>query len=137
MKGLVYILSFFLAITVFVGCKTKYVAVPEVHYRDSVHVKHTRDSIFLHDSVFSTVYVKGDTVFSEKYKTRYIYKNIMRVDTVLRTIQDSVPYPVEVVKDKYVYTMRWYEKLFMRIGIACTLCFVVLVILLFIKNRSI
>lgn len=91
----IYIL---LALLLFGACKTKEVVkvVPEVHYKDQVQV--LKDSVFLHDSVFNTIYARGDTVFVERYKYKYYTKERLKYDTII--VRDSVPYPIEVVKYK-------------------------------------
>jgi len=103
-------LSITLAATLLSGCKTKYVAVPEWHYRDSVRTQYVRDSVTLRDSVFVAQYVKGDTVYRDKVRTQYLYKHIDRRDTVLVERRDSVPYPVEKKVTEYKYRTRWYDK---------------------------
>lgn len=83
------------------SCKTKYVAVPEYH---EVIVNHhdtlnTRDSIYQRDSVW--MYMKGDTVWKEKFsilykdkwRERIVYRDSIKVDSV------RVPYPVYVKKN--------------------------------------
>ena len=88
------------------GCKTaRYVPVPSISV-DSVYVdRFTRDSVYLHDSVFVNRWMQGDTVYVDKVVTRYKYKDRWRHDTVAVVRVDSVrvPYPVE--KD-----LGWWEK---------------------------
>jgi len=92
------------------GCKTKYVAVPEWHYRDSVRTQYVRDSVTLCDSVFVSQYVKGDTVYRDKVRTTCLYKDRLRVDTVAVVKRDSVPCVVEKKVTEYKYRTRWYDK---------------------------
>ena len=103
LKGLFWGL---LACLLLAGCKTtKYVPVPSISV-DSVYVdRFTRDSVYLHDSVFVNRWTQGDTVFVDKVVTRYKYKDRWRHDTVAVVRVDSVrvPYPVE--KD-----LGWWEK---------------------------
>lgn len=79
------------------GCRTKYVAVPEYRYRDSVQVRHERDSVFLHDSVYVSEMVTGDTVYLTRYRERTLYRDRLHTDTLRTARTDSicVPYPVE------------------------------------------
>lgn len=92
------------------GCKTKVVTVPEahtsyLHSTDTAHVYH-RDSIYRKDSVFTTVYVAGDTVYNvahfyhwnTDWKDHVVYRT--RTDTLLRV--DSVSVAVPVVTEKKV-----------------------------------
>lgn len=102
------------AVTILLGlltsCRTKYVSVPQVSKEyitktDTVQLIRT-DSILLHDSVWVSQYVQGDTVYlaKEVYKTgirwrdRYVYKT--HTDTLIRTDTIGVPYPVEATLTK-------------------------------------
>lgn len=86
------------ATTIIVGialcsCRTQYIPVEtirtEYKVRDSIY----RDSIYQCDSVY--VSVKGDTVYTYKYKYLYKYKYINRTDTLIKTDSIQMPYPVE------------------------------------------
>ena len=85
------------AMALLCGCKTQYVTVPEYHteyvYRtDSVTL---RDSIWQHDSVY--VMKNGDTITTIKTKTIYRdrWRDVVRVDSFIKTDSIRVPYPVE------------------------------------------
>lgn len=95
-KYLLILMSF-----VLVGCKTIYVPFETVRteYKD----KFTRDSIHTVDSIIR--YEKGDTVFQDRI--RYVYKDKLRVDSVI--IKDSIPYPVEVIKEKIVRKLTQWQ----------------------------
>ena len=73
----------------FTSCRSiKYVPV------ETVRIEYkTRDSIYQRDSVF--LFVKGDTVYKEKYKYLYRYLTINNTDTVIKTDSIQIPYPVE------------------------------------------
>jgi len=103
-------LSITLAATLLSGCKTKYVAVPEWHYRDSVRTQYVRDSVTLRDSVFVSQYVKGDIVYRDKIRTTYLCKDRLRVDTVAMVKRDSVPCVVEKKVTEWKWRTRWYDK---------------------------
>jgi len=92
-------------VSLLAGCRTKYVAVPEVHTRDSIVLRLQRDSIFLHDSVYVNTYLKGDTLYIYKEKTTYLYKDRLRIDTVNVAKTDSVSVVVEVEKP----LTRWQQ----------------------------
>ncbi len=85
------------AVFMLCSCRTVYVPVREVH----TEVEHKtdsfmqRDSIYLHDSVF--IHSRHDTVFFEKWHTRYRDKivEVVRVDSFVRCDSIPVPYPVE------------------------------------------
>ena len=87
------------------GCKTKYVAVPEYHYRDSVRVVHQRDSIIreiqTHIKDSMSVEKRGDTTIIKNfhYEKTFDYSKMMHdiLDSLSTNKTDSVrvPYPVE------------------------------------------
>lgn len=95
-KGALWGLLLCCAVTLLCGCRTKYVAVPEVHYRDSVRTVHQRDSVYQRDSVFVTQYAIGDTVYRVRELWRVRYRDRLRRDTVLAARRDSVAVPVPV-----------------------------------------
>ncbi|MDC2747319.1 hypothetical protein PO367_04385 [Bacteroides ovatus] len=93
MKNLLYIILLMLAICL-TSCRgIKYVPVEtvktEYKTRDSIRF----DSIYEHDSIF--LFVKGDTVYKEKYRYKYWYLTINKTDTVMLTDSVQIPYPVE------------------------------------------
>lgn len=66
------------------------------HHIDTISVVRNRiDSVYIKDSIY--IHQRGDTVFSEKWHTRYKYKYIYRDSLHIRI--DSIPYPVEVIKE--------------------------------------
>ncbi len=93
MKNLLYIILLMLAICL-TSCRSiKSVPVEtvktEYKTRDSIRF----DSIYEHDSIF--LFVKGDTVYKEKYRYKYRYLTINKTDTVMLTDSVQIPYPVE------------------------------------------
>ena len=101
-------------ISMFTSCTTtKYVPVPEYHYKDSVRVVNHRDSIYSRDSIF--VYSKGDTIYHEHFNMKY--KEFLHNDTIVVNRVDSVrvPYPVE--KTVVKHALFAYQRFFMWIGI--------------------
>lgn len=87
-------LVIFLLSMLFSGC-TRTVYVPQTSIqRDSIYIaQYKRDSIYMRDSVFLTQ--KNDTVFMEKWHTKYIEK--LSTDTLYIERNDTIrePYPVE------------------------------------------
>lgn len=93
MKNLLYIILLMLVICLTSCRNIKYVPVEtvktEYKTRDSIRF----DSIYEHDSIF--LFVKGDTVYKEKYRYKYWYLTINKTDTVMLTDSVQIPYPVE------------------------------------------
>ena len=78
---------------------TKYVPVPEYHTDTVRIVQHQRDSIYLSDSIYVNDFVRNDTIYKtiERWRTKYIER--LSHDTIYQSKRDSIPYPVEVVKE--------------------------------------
>jgi len=75
-------------ITLLMGCTTvRY--IPEKHYRDSVRVVTRHDTLLLRDSVCVYRYTVGETVYQDRYKARYMYKYVGKIDTVRLTARDT------------------------------------------------
>lgn len=95
--------------------ETEYVETP-VYFHDTL-----RTTIFSHDTtiVKDSVYfaVKGDTIFKERYNTKWQIK--VAHDTVMRFVEK----PVEVVsikeveKQLEVNRIYWWQKVLMWIGV--------------------
>lgn len=83
--------------------------VPTIEYKtDSVYVERIK-----YDSIEIKVkeYGRQDTIFRDSIVVRYKY----RVDTIYSHSRDSIPYPVEVVKE-VERSLNWYEKTMIRLG---------------------
>jgi hypothetical protein len=79
------------------SCKTvEYVPVieHEVHHDSIYFTQVQKDSVWLHDSIL--IKDRGDTVWVEKWHTKYIEK--LRIDTTYIAKVDSIPVPYEVTK---------------------------------------
>lgn len=107
---IVYIVSAVVIALIFTSCKTKIVTVEKVH--DVYH--NVTDTI--RDSIKHVVkvkeYIKGDTVY--QYHTEYLYKDKWKVHDSIIIQRDSVPYPVEVIKEVEKRVTPWYN--FLLIG---------------------
>lgn len=94
MDKLKYIHIIILAtIVVLTGCKTiEYVPVETVTTKvDSIYINKVQvDSIFERDSIFINQYTHGDTVYRDKVKFIYRYRDKLRIDTLHHWHVDSV-----------------------------------------------
>lgn len=72
--------------------KIQYVDKEKIVYQNVVQ----HDSIFndVHDSIFQTIYQKGDTVYNVKYKEKIkeVYKYLYKTDTLFK---DSIQYVIK------------------------------------------
>jgi hypothetical protein len=104
---------------------TKYVPMPEYH-TDTVRItKHTRDSICLSDSIYVNDFVRDDTVYKtiERWRTKYIER--MSHDTLYQSKVDSIPYPVEVIKEVPAKLTWWQQT---RLHLANILLYLILLV---------
>jgi hypothetical protein len=91
------------------GCRSNQVVVEKVHTDTTYITKAMRDSIYLHDSIYVHTHARAESVFVEveRFRTRYIER--VRVDTILRAVQDSVPVPYPVVVEVQ-RRLQWWQK---------------------------
>lgn len=98
-----------LLVTILPSCKTVD-CLPEVVYRDSIRTEYIHDSIYRYerDSIF--IHQKADTVWLEKYTTRY--KDVLKVerDTIWRDNTQTIVKEVEVEKPiaPFVKWLAWW-----------------------------
>ena len=77
-----------------------------VSQRDTTVVHH-RDSIIHRDSIYVKEWTKGDTVYIDRFRDRYIYKDRWR-DSI-RVVRDSIA--VEAVKEvKVEKPLSWWKR---------------------------
>lgn len=81
--------------------------VEKVVYQHDTTTVHHRDSIFRKDSVYVKEWMKGDTVYIDRFRDRYIYKDRWR-DSI-RVVCDSVAF--ETIKEvKVEKPLSWWQK---------------------------
>jgi hypothetical protein len=99
------------SITFLPGCSTLYQTRVETQYIHDTTAVHHRDSIFTRDSIYIKEWMKGDTVYIDRYRDRYIYKDRWRDSVSVRV--DSVA--VETIREVNVeQPLSWWQKA--RIG---------------------
>ena len=115
MQGITFLIMIVVALLLcllFSGCTTtQYVPVPEYHTDTLMVTKHQRDSIWMHDSIH--VWEGSDTVKIEKWHTKYVLNEIH--DTLYQSKTDSIPYPVEVIKEVPA-KLTWWQQTRIHIG---------------------
>lgn len=119
------ILLTILIVFLLTGCKAKTVLVPvdrvKIEYRDRLRI----DSVYNRDTV--NIYERGDTVYLQTIKWRERFK----FDTVIVVRTDSIPYPVEVVREVNVLT-KWQR---LRLN-ALNIIAIIIVCYVIIKIRT-
>ena len=112
------------------SCKTRYIT--ETEYKEVPVVMHDTvakniwriDTTIVKDSVYFAV--KGDTIFKERYNTKW------RIKVAHDTINKVVEKPVEVLRTsiktetKDVNRLYWWQNVLMLIGCASLIYFLVL-----------
>ena len=97
-----------LLVTILPSCKTVDY-IPEVVYRDSIRTEYIHDSIYRYERDSIYIHQKADTVWLEKYITRY--KDVLKVerDTVWRDNTQTIVKEVEVEKPiaPFVKWLAW------------------------------
>lgn len=120
------------------SCKTKYIT--ETEYKEVPVVMHDTvaqniwriDTTIVKDSVYFAI--KGDTVFKERYNTKW------RIKVAHDTINKVVEKPVEVVRNsvktetKEVNRIYWWQKVLMIIG-GASLVYLIVQIYKFLKRK--
>ena len=97
--------------TLLPGCSSLWKAQERVVYKHDTLAVHHRDSIHLRDSIYIREWVKGDTVYVDRFRDRYLYRDRWR-DSI-RVVRDSVA--VETIKKVEVEKpLSWWQKA--RIG---------------------
>ena len=98
-----------LLVTILPSCKTVD-CIPEVVYRDSIRTEYIHDSIYRYERDSIYIHQKADTVWLEKYITRY--KDVLKVerDTVWRDNTQTIVKEVEVEKPiaPFVKWLAWW-----------------------------
>ena len=78
------------------GCSKR--IIEKVVYQHDTTFVNRRDSLHIIDSVYVKEYVKGDTVYIEKYKDRYVYKDRWRDSISIKEVHDTTLVNKEVEK---------------------------------------
>ena len=112
------------------------VVVTQEHTVESVKIDHVRDTLIQRDSIFH--FVQGDTVRIERWHYTQGVTNIFKTDTL--HIYDSIPSPVETVREKVVTEIKevprpfsWWQKTLMGAG---GLALISLLLLIVYKYRK-
>lgn len=110
----IFTFMFFLFIlSLIAGCKShERVVVVETVRADTLRLSHNiRDSVWLHDSIY--IRDKGDTMWIERWHTRWRDRTVHDTTYVSKTDSVPVPYPVEV---KVPCELSWWQRLRMHAG---------------------
>ena len=98
------------------GCKTRMVVVETVRTDTLLNHLNTRDSIFLHDSIFVHEWSAGETIYvqRDRWRTRYVEKSVH--DTTYIATHDTIPQPYPVIQE-VPRQLAWWQKALQQTGI--------------------
>lgn len=130
MKRLIYILLGAILLT---SCKQfeKIVEKPVYIHDTLTQQTYIHDSIFRHDSTF--VMLKGDTIFTDRWHTEYVYKLI--TDTV--SVVKEIPVEVTTTEIKEVEKpLNWLEKTMIGLGVCMLITIAVVAVRWYIQKKT-
>ena len=104
MKNITYLILIIVLAQILSSCATKIQYVPLVETKIEYIDKYHRDSIHTRDSIYIHNWISNDTIYIREYQNNYIYRDIVRIDSIIMV--DSIPFPVEVQVDKIVYKRK-------------------------------
>ena len=87
------------------------------------------DSFYRLDSIFVNKYAKGDTVFVDKEKLKYI--KIVKKDTIQVTDTVTKPIYLNKTETKEVKYIPWYIKVFAYFGISSLVAIIIYLLIKF------
>lgn len=104
--SLIGIVLLLIATLLFGSCRSvKYVPVVE-HQTDSLYItQHTRDSIYLRDSIH--IKEKADTILIEKWHTQFVSREVH--DTTYIATHDTIPHPYPITVEVPAQ-LSWWQK---------------------------
>ena len=91
-----YIVTAIVCLLVLSGCSPKIIEKVRTEYISET-VYH-RDTTYCRDSVYIREWLKGDTVYLERYRDRYIYRDRWRDSVKVEEIHDTTSVQVPVDK---------------------------------------
>ena len=96
-----------LLVTILPSCKTVD-CIPEVVYRDSIRTEYIHDSIYRYERDSIYIHQKADTVWMEKYITRY--KDVMKIERDTIYQENKVVEVKEVLVEKPIAgVVKWFS----------------------------
>ena len=130
----VYFIGFAIAVAVCAllsGCTTtQYVPVIEHRTDTLIHTVHHRDSIHITDS--TVIREKGDTVFVDRWHTRWHDRTLH--DTIYQARHDTIPQPYPVTKEVPA-PLTWWQQARIYLGDAVLVAIVLLLVFVMVRRK--
>ena len=115
LSAIVFWIAFVMLILLFVSCKTRTVVVETVRTDTLLYHRNTRDSIFLHDSIYIHEWAAGETVYVQRDRWRIQYVEKQVHDTTYIATHDTIPQPYPVIKE-VPRELTWWQETLQRTG---------------------
>lgn len=96
-KVLIYMFFCFVSVQGLPSCSPK--VIEHIVYQHDTTTVHHRDSLYFRDSIYVKEWIKGDTVYIEKFKDRYIYKDRWRDSISIKEVHDTTTVEKKVEKE--------------------------------------
>lgn len=114
----------------FTSCKTRYIEVPveTVRIDSAYNAVIRRDSVFCKDSIY--IVEKGDTVRETRFK--YVYKDRVKVDTLIKVERDTITNIVTVEIEK---KLSLWERIKVDFGGVAIWLIVLAIVIYLVKKR--
>lgn len=79
--------------------------VEKVHTEYVTQTVHHRDTTIRRDSIYIREWLKGDTVYVEKFRDRYVYRDRWRDSVQVKEVHDTTSVEVKIEK-----SLSWSQK---------------------------
>jgi len=96
-------------------------------------VVHRRDSIRLRDSIYVREWVRGDTVYVDRFRDRFVYRDRWRDSIRVQHDTTAVERTREVKVER---PWAWYDRAALWIGRLAFLALVIYFVILFINRKK-
>ena len=86
---------------------------------------HHRDTLITRDSIYIREWLKGDTVYVEKYKDRYVFRDRWRDSISIREVHDTTTVEKKVERELTVgQKMKINSFWWLLVGLIVSLCWI-------------
>lgn len=98
---IITIFCFFISVSVILpGCSIlKPRVIEKIIVNHDTTTIHHRDSVFLKDSIYIKEWMKGDTVYIDRFRDRYIYKDRWRDSISIKEVHDTTTVERKIEKE--------------------------------------
>lgn len=110
------------------GCSPRVIEQEEVKHDTTYIEKMSRDSIYMHDSVYIHEYTKGDTVYMERDRWHYGYKDKLVHDSIYISQRDTIVNVETISVPVAISGWQWFQIYAGRIALVLVLIGIVILI---------